>query len=131
MRLLISLGGVLALHLLTACHTQQRNDQLRSTVQHVVICWLHDRADHDAANRIIEAAKSFESIDGVMSVRAGSVLPSHRRIVDSSFDVALVITFTDPQAMNRYLEHPIHTQAVKDILKPLIRKIVVYDIVGQ
>jgi len=47
--------------------------------------------------------------------------------VDDSFDVGILLTFPDRQTMNAYLTHPDHKQAVKNVLKPLVSKIVVYD----
>jgi hypothetical protein len=71
----------------------------------------------------------FAEIPGVKRVRAGTVLPSARPIVDSTFDVAVVITFSDRKALSRYLKHPRHKQAVRLHLRPLTRKVVVYDFV--
>ena len=55
-------------------------------------------------------------------------MPSTRPVVDSSFDVGLVITFTDEAALQAYETHPMHAAAVKGTLRPLAAKIQVYDI---
>jgi len=81
----------------------------------------------EARRSIIVASKSFGDIPGVVDVHAGSVLPSRRQIVDDSFDVAIIITFANEQAMHAYLDHPTHKDAVEHIIRPLVRKIVVYD----
>lgn len=96
-------------------------------VTHVVVCWLKDPGNAVARDRIIEASRSFSAIPGVRSVRAGPVLPSERTIVDDSFDVAIVLSFEDGQALARYLEHPRHAKALREVLQPLVRKVIVYD----
>ena len=96
-------------------------------VTHVVVCWLKDPGNADARDRIIEASRSFSAIPGVLSVSAGPVLPSERTIVDDSFDVAIVLSFEDSQALARYLEHPRHEKALREVLQPLVRKVIVYD----
>ena len=48
-------------------------------------------------------------------------------IVDSTFDVALIVSFADRAAMQGYLTHPVHVELVGKTLKPLVEKIRVYD----
>ena len=125
-------GGalVLAAALLAAgCATTRLADVPRGGLHHVVICWLKQPGDADARRRIIEASRDFASIPGVASVAAGPVLPSDRAIVDSSFDVAILLTFPDRETMDAYLKSPQHQKALKDVLQPLVSKILVYDFV--
>lgn len=97
-------------------------------MQHVVLCWLKHPGDQAARRKIIDLSRSFAAIPGVIGVRAGTAVPSQRAIVDDSFDVGIVFTFADRQAMQAYLEHPTHKQAVRDVIAPLTDRIVVYDI---
>jgi hypothetical protein len=96
-------------------------------VEHVVIVWLKEPGNSAARNRIIEASQVLTEIPGVLSLRAGTVIASERPIVDSSFDVALVISFTDRAALAAYLGHPLHVELVETVLKPLVARIQVYD----
>ncbi|NNJ93613.1 MAG: Dabb family protein, partial [Halobacteria archaeon] len=64
---------------------------------------------------------------GVLSLKSGSAITSERAIVDSSFDVALIVSFTNRSDMDDYLVHPLHVQLVKETLKPLVAKIRVFD----
>ena len=100
-----------------------------SKLQHVVLCWLKSPGDQAARQKIIELSKSFASIPGVISVKAGVAVPSERAIVDDSFDVGIIFAFADRESMQTYLEHPTHKNAVKDAIAPLTSKIVVYDII--
>ena len=100
-------------------------------VHHVVVCWLKESGSAEARNRIIRASQEFADIPGVVSVRAGTMLPSKRPIVDSTFDVAIVLVFPDEKTMKEYLVHPRHQKAVKEILRPLVSRILVYDFVEK
>jgi hypothetical protein len=98
-------------------------------VTHIVVCWLKNPGDADARRQLIADSKSFTKIPGVVAVSAGSVLPSTRPSVDSSFDVAVVMKFKDEKALASYASHPIHLQAVERTLRPLVAKYVIYDYV--
>ena len=98
-------------------------------VQHVVVCWLKDQGNIEAREYIIQACKTLKRIPGVLAVSVGGVLPSRRIIVDSSFDVALVITLSDVDVLTTYITHPVHQQVLNEVVKPLAEKVLVYDFV--
>ena len=100
----------------------------RGEIQHVVIIWLKQPADVEARHKLIERSYEFRKIPGVKSVAAGSVVPSDRKNVDSTFDIGVVITFEDEEALRAYDQNPIHQQAVKEVLMPLAARVVIYDI---
>ncbi len=97
------------------------------SIEHVVVVWLKTPGDTAAREQVIAASRTLAAIPGVIAVKAGTVVPSERDIVDSSFDVALSVTFRDRHAMQAYLTHPLHVQLVEQTLKPLVGKIRVYD----
>ena len=103
--------------------------QLDGTVYHVVLLWLKEPGNAELTDKIIELSKQFEKIPGVMRVTAGRKLASKRPIVDSSFDIGMVMVFPNVKTMNEYLTHPVHVNAVDTVLKPYVDKILVYDIV--
>ena len=96
-------------------------------LEHIVIVWLKDPGNLAARERIIEASEALRAIPGVVSLKSGTMVPSDRPIVDSSFDVALVITLIDASALQAYLAHPLHVTLVEETLKPLVERIRVYD----
>ena len=120
-------GFILAAALFSACASTGAGPPASPKVHHTVICWLKEPGDARARQEIVEVSRSFTSIPGVIEVAAGPVLPSDRPIVDSSFDVAITITFTDKVAMAAYLAHPLHQRAVEETIRPLVRKILAYD----
>jgi hypothetical protein len=63
-------------------------------------------------------------------VSAGPCIPSPRPIVDSSFDVAVTLTFASQADLKRYLEHPIHKAAAGGVLKLIVKKTTVFDFGG-
>ena len=113
---------------LTACSNVHCPFQPAGQVNHVVICWLKDPGNEAQRQQIIDRSNDFKKIPGVISVRAGRAIPSTRPVVDSTFDVALVVTFKDEAAMRAYDRNPIHVKAVNEVLKPLAGKLVIYDI---
>jgi len=98
-----------------------------ATVSHVVICWLKSPGDEAARQRIIDASQDLRKIPGVVSVTAGHPIPSTRPVVDSSYDVGIIITFRDEAALRAYETNSIHVKARNEILRPLTAKLVIYD----
>jgi len=98
-------------------------------VQHIVLIWLKDSGNKDHRQRIINVSRTFAAIKGVKNLRVGSVLPSNRKIVDSSFDIGISMSFESVEAMDVYINHIDHVKAVQNIIKPLTSKIRVYDFI--
>jgi hypothetical protein len=97
-------------------------------LSHVVLMWLNTPGDRQAIDEITRATRALARIPGVTSVKVGAAVESERAIVDDSFDVGVIFTFSCRQEMDAYLVHPMHRQAVRDVIEPLVRKIIVYDI---
>jgi len=97
-------------------------------VSHVVLVWLKHPGNASDRAKVIEAAKDFRGrIPGLLAMSIGEPLPSPRPVVDSSFDVGIVMRFETPHALEAYEKNPIHQKAVKEVLAPLAAKIVVHD----
>jgi hypothetical protein len=97
-------------------------------IEHIVIVWLNEPGNPADRERIIAESRVLTGIPGVTGLRSGRMIPSERAIVDSSFDVALIVSLADRTALQAYLTHPVHVRLVEETLKPLVRKILVYDI---
>ncbi|MBM3876524.1 MAG: Dabb family protein [Verrucomicrobia bacterium] len=94
---------------------------------HVVIFWT-DPAKPDAADELIAGAtKWLAPIPGIVHFHVGRMAPSHRPVVEQSYQVALNVVFTDPQAQDVYQVHPLHMEFVEKAFKPNCTKVVVYD----
>jgi len=120
--------SVLTPLLLFGCVSIEKESSFKDkALHHVVLCWLKDSGNLEARERIVEVTKTFRNIPGVLEARAGQVIPSDRSIVDDSFDIGILIVVADAKSLTEYLEHPIHRKAKRDVLVPLVSKIIVYD----
>ena len=94
---------------------------------HVVIFWA-DPDNPKAADELVAGANQYlASIPGVQHFHVGRMAPSHRRVVDQTYQVALNITFPDKPAQDSYQTHPQHLEFVERVFKPNCKKVVVYD----
>lgn len=100
---------------------------IANRVHHVVIVWLKDAGNRAAREQYIAHSRRLAKLPMVLDYRVGTPLPGGREIVDSSYDVAVVSTFANPQAVTDYVEHPEHKQIIEQALKPLVAKAIVYD----
>jgi hypothetical protein len=57
------------------------------------------------------------------------MVPSHRPVVDQSYQVALNILFANKAAQDLYQTHPLHMEFVEKAFKPNCLECVVYDFV--
>ena len=94
---------------------------------HVVIFWT-DPKNPAAADELIAGANKFlKPIPGVLHFHIGRMVPSHREVVDQSYQVALNLVFANKQAQDDYQVHPMHVEFVEKAFKPNCVKVVVYD----
>ena len=99
-------------------------------VLHVVLCWQKQPGSDVVRQTLMNTSRSFlGEVPGLLSVRAGTALPSTRPAVDSSFDLAIVMTFQDEASLHAYETNPKHVEAIRDILQPLVQRLVIYDVV--
>jgi hypothetical protein len=98
-------------------------------VHHVVLCWLKDTGNVEHIETIVDQTLGFASQPGIVSVVAGTSLASDRPLVDDSFDVGLIMVFESQESLAAYLADPEHQRATEEILRPLVDRLVIYDIV--
>jgi len=55
------------------------------------------------------------------------MVPSHRNVVDQSYQVALNLVFEDKEEQDSYQEHPLHVEFVEKVFKPNCARVLVYD----
>ena len=94
---------------------------------HVVIFWTAP-ANPKAADELITGAKKYLApLPGIIHFHVGKMAPSHRTVVDQSYQVALNVVFDSKQAQDDYQVHPLHLEFVEKVFKPVCKKVVVYD----
>lgn len=96
-------------------------------VVHVVLIWLKNPGDPTGRDAVVAASKQLKAIRGVEDVQVGTVLPSTRPVVDSSYDIGLVIRLRDAQALQDYAADPLHVRLADEVLKPSAAKFLIYD----
>ena len=93
---------------------------------HIVIFWT-DPAKPIAPDELVAGARKYLApIPGVVNFHLGKMAPSHRDVVDQSYQVGLSIQFESKKAQDDYQDHPMHLEFV-DKCKALWTKVVVYD----
>ena len=91
---------------------------------HIVVLW----ADPAAADEIVAGAnRLLKNIPGVVQFHAGKMVGSARPVVEQTYAVALNLIFTSKQAEAEYQTHPQHVEFVTRFVKPLVKKVVIYD----
>jgi len=96
-------------------------------VSHVVIFWT-DPANPNAPDELLAGAKKYLStIPGIVHFHAGKMVPSHRPVVDQTYQVALNVVFESKQAQDDYQVHPQHVEFVEKTFKRLCTRVMVYD----
>ena len=113
--------------ILTVGCVSNHQSEREQALTHVVLCWLKELGNAEHRSQIIEVSKTFTKIPGVLDVRVGKVIESNRSIVDDSFDVGILVVVLDAKRLQEYLDHPIHQNAKRDVLLPLVEKVLVYD----
>ena len=100
-------------------------------VIHVVLLWL--KHPHRVADRaqLIRAAHSLRMIPGVLRVETGRSVPPLGPDASRDFDLAVVITFRDRAALQRYEKDPRHLEAMCRYLKPLVQRYEVHNLTDR
>ena len=94
---------------------------------HIVIFWT-DPAQPQAVEELIAGARHYlESIPSLVHFHIGRMVPSHRPVVDQTYQVALNAVFTSKQAQDDYQTHPQHLEFVEKVFKRVCKRVVVYD----
>lgn len=97
-------------------------------LSHVVIFWIKADSPPDAAEVVLAGCYQYlKDLPGVVNFHAGRMVPSHRPVVDQSYQVGLNVVFTDKAAEEAYQVHPSHLEFIAKVFKPLCEKAVIFD----
>ena len=101
-------------------------------IDHIVIVWLRRPGNPDDIAKLVATSKELQRALPVMrGMSYGRPLPSERPVVDDTFDLAFVMRFANRKDLAAYENSAIHRQAATEILRPLSRKILIYDVEGK
>jgi hypothetical protein len=94
---------------------------------HVVIFWT-DPAKPEAVDELLDGANKYlKPIPGVIHYHIGRMVPSHRPVVERSYQVGLNVMFDSKKAQDDYQVHPLHVDFIDKVFKRVCKKVVVYD----
>lgn len=94
---------------------------------HVVIFWTKPGIP-DAADQLLAGMDQYlRPVPGALSFHTGRMVPSHRPVVDQSYQVALNLVFPDKATQDAYQVHPLHLEFVEKVFKRVCDRVVVYD----
>lgn len=99
------------------------------TVDHVVLMWQKRPGNAADREKLLAACAELRVIPGIKFLDTGTALASDRPVVDDTFDLGLTIRFDSAKSLHAYETDPRHVRKVNEVLKPLTKRIVVYDIV--
>src|SRR6478609_8962932 len=125
MKLLLTLSASLAL---ISCATIAP-PAASGTVDHIVLVWLKRPGNAADRQALLATANDLRVIPGIQFLDAGTPLASDRPIVDDSFDIGLTMRFDSVKSLRAYESDPRHVQKVTEVLKPLSKKVLIYDII--
>ncbi len=94
---------------------------------HIVIFWTNPANPLASDDLLAGMEKYLKPIPGVLHYHAGKMAPSHRPVVDQTYQVALNIIFPDQKTQDAYQTHPSHLEFLDKVFKKTCIKVVVYD----
>jgi len=101
-------------------------------VDHIVIVWLKRPGNAEDKAKLVATSKELQrALPVIRGMSFGRPLPSERPAVDDTFDLAFVMRFANRNDLAAYETSAIHQRAAKEILRPLSRKLIIYDIEGE
>ena len=118
--------GLLVIFTLTSCSNTPQT--VKPAIQHIVVVWLKEPGNEQHRLQLLKASQRLTEIPGILSVQGGKVIGSERSVVDSSFDIVLVMRIRNREVLNNYVQHPLHQQLLNEVFKPLIERYRVYDV---
>ncbi len=126
-RLSGSLMVLLWVGLVSGCACLKAPDHSHDKLlHHVVLVWLKEPQEQ-IINDIVTHTSDLAAIPQVKSVYVGRPVENPRPVVDTSYDVGIIVTFENFEALQQYLKHPVHTGFVSRYVKAHLEKLVVYD----
>jgi hypothetical protein len=112
---------------LSQINVQCGGNKTGRNVNHVILVWLKDNSDPNLITHIMSEAINLQKIKTVKTIHVGSPIVSERKIVDSSFDLGIFMSFDNVENMNAYLTDPRHVEFFKNNIEGKTKKLVVYD----
>lgn len=126
MKTILAFAAVLSL---SSCATSSIAPPAKTgTIDHVVLMWLKKPGNAADREKLMAACKDLRELPGIQFLDYGKAVPSDRPVVDDSFDLGMIVRFDSEKSLHAYESAPLHVKKVTEVLKPLTKRIQVYDI---
>ena len=94
---------------------------------HIVIFWT-DPAQPNATQELLDGMEKYlRPIPGVIHYHVGRMVPSHRPVVDQTYQVALNLCFNNKADQDAYQIHPLHIEFVEKVFKRVCKQVRIFD----
>jgi len=93
---------------------------------HSVYFWLREDLSELDILRFKQGLSSLSSIEGVKRGFVGVPAPTYRPVIDRSYSYALILTFENQEAHDRYQQHDVHERFRQDC-SSLWSKVLIFD----
>ncbi|MBL6765585.1 MAG: Dabb family protein [Verrucomicrobiae bacterium] len=94
---------------------------------HAVIFWTKDGVENATEDLIAGIEQYLKPIPGIVNFHVGRMAPSHRDVVEQTYQVGLHILFPDAETQSAYQTHPLHLEFVEKVFKRVCERVTVYD----
>jgi hypothetical protein len=99
--------------------------QLKNIVVHQVYFWLNNKAD---LPKLIEGLNVLVPITSIREIHIGIPAATEERdVIESSYDVSLLVTFNNIADHDHYQVDPLHDIFRDDYAGPLCKRVMVLD----
>ena len=116
---------------LLCVHASNGSPDRAGRVTEVIIFSLNRPGNTDDQNVLIRAARSLRRAKGVDHFHIGRSLPGPLVAGEQAFDVALVITFKNRAAWEKFERNENFRRLINGALRPLVRRSFVYNFASE
>lgn len=100
---------------------------MKYPVIHHVFFWLKNPDSIEDRDKLVAGVKTLASIETVRELHVGIVASTESRdVIDNSWAVSELISFSDLAGQAIYQSHPLHLEFIKNC-SHLWEKVIVYD----
>ena len=99
-------------------------------IKHIALFKFKEGTAQEQIDQVLDQILELsESIDGIEDYVGG--INNSVEGLNQGFTHGFVMTFKDETSLKNYGKHPVHQQAVKDVLRPLVERYVIYDFTAK
>ena len=94
---------------------------------HMVFFWMNDPEDEKTIKQFMKGTETFfKKVETIKTYHIGEPAGTPRDVVDSSYQVSLVVTFDSKEDQDIYQAHQAHLDYIEEY-KHLWKRVQVYD----